>query len=167
MSTSPLRHRLVRAGIAGGLATTMLIAVATPASAADAPAPQPTSASVLTPLLHILEFGDFVGLPLACNLITSLASTGAGQANLSDAASPFVTQINDTCAELSAKGSTYLEQAIDQSKALVFINPALDPVVEQLSTGATNVGTNDSDAVAPFGPTIAGLGNTVSFFEGG
>ena len=167
MSTSPLHRSLVRVGIAGGLAATLLVAVAAPASADDAPTPPPTSASVLTPLLHILEFGDAIGLPLACNLITSLVATGAQQANLSNAVSPFITQINDTCTELSTKGNTYLEQAIDQSKALVFINPALDPVVEALSSGATNVGTNDSDAVAPFGPTIAGLGNTVSFFEGG
>jgi hypothetical protein len=120
----------------------------------------------VTPLLQVLDFGDTVGMPLACNLAASLASIAASQAGASQIASPIVAQILTQCAKLSAAGDTQLQQAIAKSQQLTFINPVLNPAIATLATGLQTVGNNYGPSLAPLGPTIAGLGGTVAYFEG-
>jgi hypothetical protein len=114
----------------------------------------------------MFDFGDTVGMPLACNLAASVAFIGASQAGVSQIASPIVAQILTQCAKLSAQGDTYLQQAIAQSQRLTFINPVLNPVIASMATGLQTVGNNYGPSLAPLGPTIAGLGGTVAYFEG-
>jgi hypothetical protein len=123
-------------------------------------------AAGLTPLLRILDFGAAIGLPLACNLATSVVTAGAAQAHQAKAVSGVVTQILDQCNSLSASGDKALQSAIAQSRAMTLINPVLNPVIAEMATGTHVVGAENAAAVAPFGPTIDGLGGTLAFFEG-
>jgi hypothetical protein len=63
-------------------------------------------------------------------------------------------------------GGTYLQQAIAQSQALALLNPIVNPLIAELATGLQTIGTQFAGSLSPFGPTVAGLGGTVSFFEG-
>jgi hypothetical protein len=127
----------------------------------------PAVAAGLTPLLRILDFGTAIGMPLACNLVTSVVSAGAAQVHgASRPISGVLTDIINQCTTLSQKGDAALQQAIAKSQSLTFINPVLDPVIEAMATGTHVVGADNAASVAPFGPTIDGLGGTLSFFEG-
>jgi hypothetical protein len=126
----------------------------------------PATAAGLTPLLRILDFGAAIGLPLACNLVASFVTAGAAQVHQGKAISGIVTQILDQCTALSEAGDKALHQAITQSQSLALINPVLNPVIAALATGSHSVGADHATAVAPFGPTIDGLGGTLAFFEG-
>jgi hypothetical protein len=117
-------------------------------------------------LLNLFQFGDTIGLPLACQLSSGLLSEVAGQANASTQVSPVATQLGNLCTTLSKEGEQYLQQAISQSEALTFVNPTLDPVIAGLASGVQTFGGNYGPSLAPIGPTIAGLGGTVAFFEG-
>ena len=106
------------------------------------------------------------GLPLACNLATSVVTAGAAQAHQAKAVSAVVTQILNQCTSLSQAGDKQLQSAIAQSQALTLINPVLDPVIEAMATGTHVVGADNATAVAPFGPTIDGLGGRARVLRG-
>src|SRR5215472_12351015 len=63
-----------------------------------------SSAAVVTPLLDMFEFGDTVGLPLACSDAGSVVSIIGAQTQSSAATSPLVTQLDTQCAQLSSQG---------------------------------------------------------------
>jgi hypothetical protein len=126
----------------------------------------PAVVAGLTPLLRILDFGAAIGLPLACNLATSVVTAGAAQVHQGKAISGVVTQILNQCTALSQIGDKQLQSAIAQSQGLTLINPVLNPVIEGMATGTHVVGADNATSVAPFGPTIDGLGGTIAFFEG-
>jgi hypothetical protein len=158
---------------AAALAIGVVLACATlvPSSAASADASgdgsTPAVAAGLTPLLRILDFGTAIGMPLACNLVTSVVSAGAAQVHgASRAVSGVITDIIDQCTTLSQKGDAALQEAIAKSQGLALINPVLNPVIEAMATGTHVVGADNATSVAPFGPTIDGLGGTLAFFEG-
>lgn len=125
-----------------------------------------SSAAVITPLLKMFEFGNSIGLPLACSDAGSVVSIIGNQTGGTAVASKLVTELDDQCAALSAKGGTYLQQAITQSRALSLLNPVVDPLIADLSKAVGTVGTEFGPSLSPFGPTVAGLGGTVTFFEG-
>lgn len=161
--------RCLVAGVAIALSLEVLL-VAQPARAAgpsqtSAPA-QPSSAAVVTPLLRFFDFGDVVGLPLVCGVATSTVSAGLAQANLDQYAGPIVTLVSGRCADASQQGDAYLQQAITQSQSLSVINPAVNPVLGATATGLQTLGTQYGQGLAPLGPTVAGLGSTVTYFEG-
>lgn len=150
-------------------AVTAVIAWAPGLAGADSGTPGSggnSSAAVVTPLLKFFEFGNTIGLPLACSDSSSIVSIIGAQSGAAAATSPLVTQLNNDCATLSSEGGTYLNQAIAESQSLALINPAVNPLLAALSSSFSTVGTNDGPALAPFGPTVAGLGGTVAFFEG-
>lgn len=124
------------------------------------------SAAVVTPLLMLMDFGDTLGMPEACNTGIAVLNVVAGQSGAAEQVSPLLNQLQGQCATLSQKGDGYLQQAIVASRSLAFVNPVADPVIAGLSSGLTSTGTTYSDALFPFGPTVAGLGGTVVFFEG-
>lgn len=157
---SVVRRRSVRilAASAALVASSALTAL-TPARADDTGTPSGTAA-VLTPLLRLFQFGDVTGLPLACNAVTALLPSLAPQS------SNFAVAVANQCADLSARGGNYLAQAIEQSRALVLINPLVNPVIDLMSTNLEKSGQDYATSLAPFGPTVAGLGGTVAFFEG-
>ncbi len=125
-----------------------------------------SSAAVVTPLLKMFEFGNTIGLPLACSDAGSIVSIIGTQTGGAKVTSKLVTELDSQCSELSAKGGTYLQQAITQSRALSLLNPAVDPLIADLSTALSTAGTEFGPSLSPFGPTVAGLGGTVTFFEG-
>lgn len=163
-----VRIRRLAAGLAVGVAVVGGTVVPTSPAAADpgSAGTAPATVSGLTPLLRILDFGTAIGMPLACNLVTSIVSAGASQLHAAKAVSGVLTQINAQCTTLSQSGDKALQQAIDQTKALTLINPVLNPVIAAMATGTHVVGADHATAVAPFGPTIDGLGGTLAFFEG-
>jgi hypothetical protein len=121
--------------------------------------PQPGGSTVIvTPLLQVLQFGDTVGLPLAC----SASSVAATQS----AAAPVVAQVLSECQTVSTQGDGALQQAITASQGLTFINPVVNPAVSGLASEFQNTGDNYGPSLSPLGPTIGGLGDTILFFRG-
>jgi len=164
----------VATSLALASALTTVIALGT-ASAADASSGTSgnsgntgsgSSAAVVTPLLEMFNFGDTIGLPLACADAGSVVSIIGTQFKADAATSPLVTQLDTECADLASRGSQYLQQAITRSQSLALINPYVNPLIAGLSTGFSTVGTQYGPSLAQFGPTVAGLGGTVAFFEG-
>ena len=170
MSTSLGSRRSGRRAASVCLSVAVLACAAllpsSPAAADSGGGTTPATAAGLTPLLRILDFGAAIGLPLACNLATSVVTAGAAEAHQAKAISGVVTQIIDQCNSLSQAGDSALQKAITQSQAMTLINPVLNPVIAGMATGTHVVGADHATAVAPFGPTIDGLGGTLAFFEG-
>jgi hypothetical protein len=125
-----------------------------------------SSGAVITPLLQMFEFGNGIGLPLACSDAGSVVSIIGTQTGATSVTSKLVTELDNQCATLAAKGGTYLQQAITQSRALSLLNPVVNPLIADLSKALSTVGTQFGSSLSPFGPTVAGLGGTVAFFEG-
>jgi hypothetical protein len=144
--------------------------LAAPAASADSSTTTTTStpaaAAGITPLLQMFDFGDNVGLPLACSDAGSVISIIGTQTDSSSELSPLVVQLDTQCNQLSSQGNGSLQQAIAESGALALINPVVDPLIADLATGAGTVGNQYGSSLSPFGPTVAGLGGTVTFFEG-
>jgi hypothetical protein len=147
--------------------------VAVPAGASSSAAPTGTtgntgssSAAVVTPLLRFFVFGNTVGLPLLCSDAGSVVSIIGASSNSAKETSKLVTELDDLCAKMASAGTQYLNEGIAKSEALTFINPVVDPLIADLDNGLQTVGTQYGPSLAPFGPTVAGLGGTVSFFEG-
>jgi hypothetical protein len=172
----PCRSRHVRLALAlatfGALVGLAGVGGASTAAASTAPSGNSgntgagSTAAGVTGLLDMFEFGNSVGLPLACSDAGSLISIIGTQTNSSEALSPLVSELTTQCNELSTKGGGYLQQAIAESQELALINPIVNPLIEALSNGLSTLGTGDGSSLSPFGPTVAGLGGTVSFFEG-
>jgi hypothetical protein len=140
---------------------------ATPAAAAergDDPAP---SAAVVTPMLGVFQYGAGSGLPLLCSVSGGLVLSAADQSPGGSAAiAPGVSQLNDSCTVMSTSGKDFFGQAIEQSRALAPINPAVNPALAAIADTLVRTGTGDANAVAPFGPTIAGTGGLFGFLQG-
>jgi hypothetical protein len=175
MTTSrskPLRSKrphLLAAVAAAGLGVVAPLALLSPAGASGAPAGNTGnsgSSAVVTPLLKMFEFGNSIGLPLMCSDAGSIVSIIGSQTGGTAVSSKLVTELDSQCQQLSSKGGDYLQQAIAQSRALTLINPAVNPLIAALATALSTVGTQEGPEMSPFGPTVAGLGGTVTFFEG-
>jgi hypothetical protein len=162
----------VVAAAAIALGTLASIALLSPAGAASSTTANSGntgatgSGTLITPLLELFEFGNNVGLPLACSDAGSVVSIIGTQTGGSTAASALVTQLDSLCAQLSSKGGDELQQAIAQSRALTLLNPVVNPLIATLAKALNTVGTQYEGSLSPFGPTVAGLGGTVTFFEG-
>jgi hypothetical protein len=149
-----------------GLAVVATVAVpAAAAFAASQKAPDPKPA-VVGPTLDILRFGDVVGIPLGCQAATSAIGSGASYLGQSAAAGPVIQAVNDGCNNVSAQGAAGLEQARQATLPLAAINPYANPVIEQAATSVEQFGTDYADEIAPLGPTVAGTGPTIRYFEG-
>jgi hypothetical protein len=152
-----------------GLGALAPMTLLSPADASGAPTGNTGnsgSAAVVTPLLEMFKFGNAIGLPLACSDAGSIVSIIGTQTGGTAVASKLVTELDSQCNELSSKGGDYLEQAIAQSQALRLLNPVVNPLISALATALSTVGTQEGASLSPFGPTVAGLGGTVTFFEG-
>jgi hypothetical protein len=161
-------HALATLALAG-VGVLAPLALLSPAGASGAPTGNTGNsgkAAVVTPLLEMFKFGNAIGLPLACSDAGSIVSIIGSQTGGTAVASKLVTELDSQCNELSSKGGDYLEQAIAQSQALTLVNPAVNPLITALATGLSTVGTQEGASLSPFGPTVAGLGGTVTFFEG-
>jgi hypothetical protein len=125
-----------------------------------------SSTAIVDPLLEMFEFGNTVGLPLACTDVGSVVSIIGAATNSSKTLSPITVQLDKECGELSAEGNAYLQQAMVESQGLSLINPLINPVIADLADGFSTIGTQYGPELSPFGPTVVGLGGMVAFFEG-
>jgi hypothetical protein len=172
-AVTPRIHRTrtlaLRSALAALALGTVLIA-ALPSTDAGAASgtnpPPPPSAAIITPLLQMFAFGNTLGLPLICSDVGSVISIVGAQTGASSATSPLINELNGLCGEFTSEGTSYLQEAEKQSQSFAFVNPVLNPVIAGLSNGLITLGTQDGGAVAPLGPTVAGLGATIAFFEG-
>ncbi len=163
-----------RTHVLAAMAATVLgvlapLALLSPAGASSVPTGNTGnsgSGAVVTPLLEIFKFGNAVGLPLACSDAGSIISIIGSQTGGTSVSSKLVTELDSQCQQLSTKGGDYLQQAMAQSKALTLLNPVVNPLISALAKALNTVGTQEGAELSPFGPTVAGLGGTVSFFEG-
>jgi len=122
--------------------------------------------AVVGPTLGILVFGDTIGLPLGCQLGTSAIGSGAAYFGQAQAVSPVIDAANGGCDTASQQGATGLAQLQEATKPLNVINDTANPVIEQTATSVEQAGQDYDQELAPFGPTVAGSGGTIRFFEG-
>ena len=168
------RHRRKRPHLLAAVAAACFCALTplaflSPAGASGTPSGNTGNSgnsAVVTPLLKMFAFGNSIGLPLMCSDAGSIVSILGSQTGGTAVSSKLVTELDGQCQQLSSKGGVYLQQAIAQSRALTLINPAVNPLIAALATALTTTGTQEGAALSPFGPTVAGLGGTVTFFEG-
>jgi hypothetical protein len=163
------RAHVLAALAAMGFGVLAPLALLSPAGASGAPTGNTGnsgSSAAVTPLLKMFEFGNSIGLPLMCSDAGSIVSIIGSQTGGTAVSSKLVTELDDQCQQLSSKGGDYLQQAIAQSRALTLINPAVNPLIAALATALNTTGTQEGAELSPFGPTVAGLGGTVAFFEG-
>jgi hypothetical protein len=150
--------------VAGGIA---LVPTAADASTlpTSAPATSSGSTAVVTPLLNLFAFGDSVGLPEVCQTGLATLSAVVAESNASGQFDPLANEIGLECQNFANEGSIYVQDGVAASGQLSFLNPVFDPLVTDGSTALGTLGTAYGAQLSPFGPTIAGLGQTVSFFE--
>jgi hypothetical protein len=125
------------------------------------------SVAIITPTLRILHFGAAVGTPDTCNIIFGTLGTGATQAGIGAGSAPALGSGVEQCTAWSNAGGEQISGAEPQAAPLAAINPAVNPGIDAFADGLESIGRDHADAVAPFGPTIAGLARSARFFKGG
>jgi hypothetical protein len=125
------------------------------------------SPALVGPLLQTLYFGDGLAVPEVCGLTVGVIGAGAAYVPGSGAElSPFLAELNSDCSKIATEGQAFIAQWQAASAPLEALNPVLAPEIAQIGQGVQAFGTNYSASLGPFGPTVAGLGNTIDFFEG-
>jgi hypothetical protein len=153
---------IIAAAIAGVLGLT---AGANPAGA-DAGKPPPSPA-ILSPLLTTFGLGAAVGMPEACGVVVgALASGLATYPQLAQQFGPYLSQVSSTCAQMAAQGTTYINAFNGAVAPLAAINPVVNPGLETFADELQTLATTYGPSMAPLGPTVAGLGADVRYFEG-
>lgn len=137
--------------------------LALPATAALAADDKP---AVFAPTLGIFDFGADVGLPLGCTLALGYARDGADLFGQADTADPVFSAASDGCDQAGVQAKVLLAQGRTMSQPAVALNPYVDPALGQTADSLRIVGRDYAPLVSPFGPTIAGSGDTVDFFQG-
>ena len=164
ISTSTIRRSLAVAAVALLVVPGVSALAGTTSSSAKPTAEQ--SPVLVGPTLQILTFGNNIGLPLGCQLATSAIGAGAAEYGFGSAVGPVVQAGNNGCTMVSAQGAAGLEQATTASQPLSALNPTVNPMIGQAADSVTMVGTEYGEELSPFGPTVAGLGGTINFFQG-
>jgi hypothetical protein len=139
------------------LVTTLLVVGTTSAGAQTTPG---QSTAVITPTLRIIGFGNAIGFPLVCDLTSSVLPA------LSASLTSVANEVANTCQTVSTKGGPYIQEGIAASGSASAINPLIDPLLAALAGQLTDSAQSYPTQLGPFGPTVAGLGQTISFFEG-
>ncbi|MCW2613316.1 MAG: hypothetical protein JWN08_310 [Frankiales bacterium] len=122
------------------------------------------SPAIVGPTLGLFKFGTDIGTPIACNLATSYIADGA--AELDQNADAAVKEINNGCSTFSTEGTKLVVQGQEASKPLAAVNEFANPAIDQVADSVAQTGTENGEVLAPMGPTIAGLGDTIRFFKG-
>lgn len=146
-------------------ALTAAVALTLPASAVQAQSTEEQPV-IIGPTLGIFDFGADVGLPLTCTLFLGYARDGAGLIGQAEAADPVFSATADGCAEAGAQGKVLLAEGRTAAQPATALNPYVNPVIGQTADTLRMIGTDYAALVSPFGPTIAGSGDTVDFFQG-
>jgi hypothetical protein len=124
------------------------------------------SPAIVGPLLQIFTFGADVGLPTGCQAGTATLGAGAAYFGYAAQLGPYIAKVNNGCTTAQANADTLIAKGNTRSAPLAAWNPYVNPVVQATGDSVTQVGTDYGDALQPMGPTIAGLGATINFFQG-
>lgn len=125
-----------------------------------------SSVAIITPMLRIMHFGATVGTPDTCNILFGTMGAGATQAGIGAGSAPALAGAVEQCSTMSNSGGDQISGAMPQIEPLAVINPVVDPGIDAFAAGLEGIGRDHADAVAPFGPTIAGLAASARFFKG-
>lgn len=139
---------------------------ATPAIAGDHADGPPERTAVVTPMLGVFQYGAGSGLPLLCSVAAGVVTTGADQVGGGQASGPALSQVNDSCTLMSTSGTEFFGAAIEGSRAFAGVNPVVNPALAAGGDTVVRTGTDDAALLAPFGPTVAGLGGLLQFLQG-
>jgi hypothetical protein len=142
-----------------GLAGTASASAGVVSSAGQTPA-------VVGPLLDFFSFGDNIGLPLVCGTAAAGVGDGAAQYGFAQEASTLIDAIDNFCSTASTDGADYIAEGQATDSPLAGFNPVANPMLQSTGSSVSEFGTTYGTALAPFGPTIAGLGGTIEWFEG-
>jgi hypothetical protein len=155
-----------RLGTAGVVAALCVIPMNTDA-ASPAQAAEDDKTAVVGPLLDFFGFGTTVGAPVFCGTLSASLGSGFQEFGAAEQGTAVADGIDQGCALFAEQGNTFVEQGkVAQAPYAEQFNPVANPVIEQLATAVTDFGTTYSPALAPFGPTVAGSGNTIRFLLG-
>ncbi|HTK67629.1 MAG TPA: hypothetical protein VL595_34975 [Pseudonocardia sp.] len=124
------------------------------------------SVAIITPTLRFLRFGSTLGLPDGCNIFFGALGAGAAEAGGGSDAGSALSSGVDGCTQLGNAGGEQLTAAMASVAPLAVINPAIDPGIDAFADALESVGNDHAAEVAPFGPTIAGMGSSARFFKG-
>lgn len=137
---------------------------ATPAHAAE----PPPKTAVVGPLLDFFGFGATVGAPLLCGVVSSSLGSGFQEFGAADQGNAVVSGIDSGCDAFSTQGGEFVDQGkTAQAPYAGAFNPYADPAIGQFADAVSEFGRTYGSALAPFGPTVEGAGNTIKFFRGG
>ena len=140
------------------------------AESAGATTNSPAKPAVIGPLLDAANFAAPLGLGEACPLVGGMAlSSGSqllGAGTSGSVISPFLNQLNSLCSQIGQAGSTFASEGEQYTAPLAVINPVLDPLIAQIAQAVQMSGTTYGASMAPLGPFVAGLGGSLTFFEG-
>jgi hypothetical protein len=157
----------VRGWIGRSAACALVAGALTVAVAASAGAAANTNPAVIGPIYTTLVFGAGLGLPEGCGLAVGTIILAAGEVpGASAELSPFLTDITGGCNKFALTGQAALAAGQGDLAPIAAWNPELNPVIADIAQGVQAFGTNYSDSLGPFGPTVAGLGNTINYFQG-
>lgn len=160
---TPTGRRLGTVGAAAVLSVVPLCTVtASPAAAAEG-----DKTAVVGPLLDFFGFGATVGAPVFCGAVSASLGSGFQEFGAVQEGNTLVGGIDEGCALFAEQGNAFVEQGkVAQAPYAEQFNPVANPVIEQLGAAVTEFGTAFEPALAPFGPTVAGSGNTIRFLSG-
>jgi hypothetical protein len=160
---TPTGRRVGAVGAAAALSVIPLCAVtASPAQAAVG-----DKTAVVGPLLDFFGFGATVGAPVFCGAVSASLGSGFQEFGAAEQGNALVDGIDQGCALFSDQGNAFVEQGkVAQAPYAEAFNPVANPLIEQLGSAVTEFGTTFEPALAPFGPTVAGSGNTIRFLVG-
>jgi hypothetical protein len=130
---------------------------------AKKPAAQP---AVIYPLLEFFQFGDEIGAPIVCGTGSSLIGSGAAYFGVAKDANGLINAVNNGCAAVVKVGDQFIDEGISAATAASAVNPYVNPVIAAFGKSVSDTGSKYGTALNPLGPTIAGAGATIDFFEG-
>jgi len=154
---------------------TAAAAMAMSASGAQAADTAPTdgkgigepNTAVVGPLLDFFGFGSNVGAPLMCAVGASFITVGFSEFHAPKQGAPITDAMEQWCAAFRDQGNSYVARGKTmQAPYAGAFNPYANPAIDEAADGITKLGTDYADQMAPFGPTVAGLGSSVRYFKG-
>jgi hypothetical protein len=126
-----------------------------------------SSPAVVGPALRTLKFGDTTGLNLGCAAGLGVVSAGAsGVPGASQLVGPVQGTVASSCAQVSTQGAGYIDAFNAAVAPLAILNPDINPFIAASAQAMQTIGTDYASSIAPFGPTVVGLGTDIQFFEG-
>ena len=149
------------------------LALASPAAGSgslggsSASAEDPDRVAVLSPMYDFFAFGTDIGMPLGCTLVGAYISDGADEIEQGGQAAPVVSALNENCGAAAEQGSAFVQTGREMSAPLAAINEYADPAIGQAADTMRQVGNDYGAVLSPMGPTIAGTGDTIDFFQSG